>query len=121
MKTRRSYESSLNLTEYYIPGYRRRILHRLDGPALKYDGSMLWYRYGELHRVDGPAIIYSNGTKCWYLNGVRHREYGPSVVSLNGWEEWHLNGERYTKEEWFDLLNDEQKEKMLYSEHFIGG
>jgi hypothetical protein len=32
-----------------------------------------------------------------------------------------LNGRIYTKEAWFEALNEEQKAKALYSEYFIGG
>jgi hypothetical protein len=49
------------------------------------------------HREDGPAIEWADGSKCWYLNGFYFS----------------------TKEEWFEALTEEQKEKALYSEYFI--
>jgi len=95
MKIRRSYHSNLKLVEYYIPG-RKKIYHRLDGPALKFNDGEQWYRYGKPHRDDGPAIIWHDS------------------------EEWWLNGILFTKEEWFEALPEDKKLKMLYSEYFIG-
>jgi len=47
----------------------RRLLHRLDGPAIEYsNGTKCWYQHDKLHRLDGPAIEYHNGTKRWYIN-----------------------------------------------------
>jgi hypothetical protein len=35
---------------------------------------------------------------------------------------WVLNNEFFgTKEEWFEALTEEQKEKTIYSEYFIKG
>ena len=119
MKIRRSYHSNLNLVEYYIPG-RKKIYHRLDGPALKFNNGEQWYRYGKPHRVGGPAIYHYNGPCHWYVNGIRHRDDGPAIVYADGHIEWWLDGEwLVTKEAWFEALTKEQKEKVLYSEHFI--
>jgi hypothetical protein len=71
------------------------ILHREDGPAIE-DGHKEWWVYGKRHRVDGPAAIYKSIKPTWWLNNIQ-----------------------YSKEKWFEALNEERKEKMLYSEYFI--
>jgi hypothetical protein len=97
------------------------ILHREDDPAITYnDGEKQWWINGSLHREDGPAVIYKNGTKKWYFNGKSHREDGPAIVWSDGDIEWYLNNKQLSKEEWFEALSVERKEKMLYSEYFIG-
>jgi hypothetical protein len=73
-----------------------------------------------LHREDGPAAVYSNGDKAWYIHGKRHREDGPAQIFSDGKLKWWLNGILFTKERWFEKLSKAQKEKMLYSEYFIG-
>lgn len=51
------------------------ILHRLDGPAVKWvDGPMYWYANGKFHRLDGPAIEGVDGWKEWYVNGKAYSE-----------------------------------------------
>jgi len=57
-----------------------------------------------LHREGGPAI---------------DREDGPAIKYYSGRFLWLLEGKVYSKEEWFQSLTEEQKEKMLYSEYFI--
>jgi hypothetical protein len=42
------------------------------------------------------------------------------VIFPNGKIHWYLNDTIYSKEDWFKKLTEEQKEKMLYSEYFIG-
>ena len=108
-----------NQTLYYIKGTE--ILHREDGPAVIYkDGRKEWYMNGQLHRVGGPAIETEYGSKFWIFYNKIHRVDGPAVISSNGKLEWWLNGKPYTKEEWFEALTEEQKEKSLYSDYFIG-
>src|SRR3990170_7906370 len=58
----------------WIKTLYRKVLHRLDGPAVKWpDGSNEWLVNGELHRLDGPAIEYANGRKGWWVDGKLHR------------------------------------------------
>lgn len=59
------------------------------------------------------------GNKRWQLNGKFHREDGPAIEGANGDKEWWINGRILTKEEWFDSLSPEAKDKLLFSEHFI--
>jgi hypothetical protein len=49
------------------------------------------------HRYDGPAVIYNSGEIEWWLNDSLFE----------------------TKEEWFEALNEEEKIKALFSNHFI--
>ena len=106
------------VTRYIIKGTD--IPHRKDGPAFIWtDGAEEWYFYGKCHREDGPARIGKNGTE-WYIHGELHREDGPAVIFPNGKIHWYLNDTIYSKEDWFKKLTEEQKEKMLYSEYFIG-
>ena len=106
---------------YYIVGTE--ILHREDGPAvITWDGSKMWYINNKLHRIDGPAIEWKSGTKEWLVNEKRHRVDGPAIELNNGMVSWFLNDIWFkTKEDWFEALTEEQKEKALYSEYFIRG
>jgi hypothetical protein len=110
----------LNRVVFYIKGTRT--LHREDGPAIIWnDGSTEWYYYGELHRKDGPALFdIEDSCEEWRMNGKLHREEGPAVIFGNGTVEWYLNDKLFSKEEWFEALAEEQKEKALYSKYFIG-
>ena len=105
---------------FYIKGTK--CLHREDGPALILeDGSNEWYINGQLHRVDGPAVVDKEvDYEAWYIHGKRHREDGPAQIFSDGKLKWWLNGILFTKERWFEKLSKAQKEKMLYSEYFIG-
>jgi hypothetical protein len=98
-------------------------VHREGGPAIEHvDGTKEWYKHGFRHRVDGPAIILKDGTEKWFLNGYLHRDDGPAITKKDGHEAWFLNDILFkTKEEWFEELTEEQKEKALYSEYFIKG
>jgi hypothetical protein len=110
------------LKSEYIASYifGTEVLHREDGPAIEWlSGDKTWYYKGEIHRSDGPAIEYINGEKQWWLNSLRHRDDGPAVVYKDGRKEWWFDGIRLSKEKWFEALNEEQKEKMLYSPDFI--
>lgn len=103
--------------------YLKGLLHKEDGPAIECeDGSKAWYINGKRHRVGGPAVEDSGGYKAWYINGKLHREDGPSIEYSNGGKEWYINGKKFkTKETWFEALKEEDKEKALFSEHFIIG
>ena len=73
------------------------------------------------HREDGPAMIWKDGSTAWCLNNLIHRDDGPALEYDNGHKGWFFHGERFeTKEEWFQVLTEEQKVKALYNEHFIG-
>ena len=70
------------------------IIHRKNGPAIKYaNGSKHWYKNGNPHRKGGPASEYSNGEKRWYKNGKLNRlDGGPSIERPNGDKFWYRNG-----------------------------
>ena len=73
-----------------------KVLKTIDGTAVKF------------HLIDDTTIV--------------HRDDGPAVEASNGEVRWYLNNRRYTtKEEWFEVLTEEQRLKALYSEHFIRG
>lgn len=56
--------------KFYYKDKQMTILHREDGPAVKYsDGHKEWYINGERHRLDGPAVEYTDGGKGWRING----------------------------------------------------
>ena len=74
-----------------------------------------------LHREGGTAIEWVVGKEEWCINGRLHREDGPAIKYYSGRLIWLLEGKVYSKEEWFQSLTEEQKEKMLYSEYFIKG
>jgi hypothetical protein len=75
---------------------------------------------GLLHREDGPALELTDGRKEWFIKGKRHRGDGPALILADGRIFWYLNNICFDKkEEWFEALTEEQKEKVLYSEYFI--
>ena len=76
-----------NRTEWFQNGR----LHRLDGPAVEWNGDRFWYQNGRLHRTDGPACEYLDGDKCWYQNGKLHREDGPAIEWTDGAAGWYLH------------------------------
>jgi len=98
-------------------------LHRLNGPAIEYaNGSKEWWQNDRLHRLDGPAIEYIDGLKEWWKNGILHREDGPAIIFADGEIKWYLNDFYYeTKEEYFDALSYEAKERALFSQDFLNG
>ena len=87
------------------------------------DGEIAYYIKNTdiLHREDGPAVEDEDGYKAWWIDGKRHRVDGPAGIYKNRKPTWWLNNIQYSKEKWFEELTEEQKEKMLYSEYFIGG
>jgi hypothetical protein len=121
--------------------------HRLDGPALIYDGNTEWWVNGKTHRENGPAMIWENGTtqwringqlhredgpavtthdcQYWCINGKNHREDGPAVIEEDGTVNWWTNGKNITKEveQWLSAnnisypFNDE--EKVLFKLRFV--
>jgi len=69
-----------------------RLLHRLDGPALKcHNGDMYWYKRGQIHREDGPAKELSNGVKLWYQYGKLHRLDGSAIEGTDGTKGYYTN------------------------------
>ena len=80
------------------------IWHRLDGPAIEWDGgSKEWWVNGNKHRLDGPAIEYTDGHKEWWVDGNRHRLDGPACEYSDGHKEWHVDDEYLTEEEFNTL------------------
>ena len=83
--------------KYYI---KYKVLHRIDGPAIEYNGSTTygddeaeyWYQYGKLHRKNGPAVEYHDGCKQWYQYGKLHRIDGPAMITKDGHEGWYYKG-----------------------------
>lgn len=55
-------------------------------------GTLVWYENGKVHRKDGPAIIYYTGERRWYFDG--------SISS---------------KEEVFEKLTDEERDKVIWN------
>jgi len=113
---------ALEYEDGYKAWYSNGKLHREDGPAvINPNGILQWYRHGKLHREDGPALIWEDGCKEWYINGYRHRDDGPALILADGRIFWYLNDICFDKkEEWFEALTEEQKEKALHCEYFIG-
>jgi hypothetical protein len=104
---------------YFIKGTDT--LHREDGPAIECKSGMKeWWVNGKRHRDDGPAIESKRGLREWYKHGKRHRVDGPALIWPTMGIGWYIEGVNYTKEEWFEALNEERRAKALYSEYFIG-
>ena len=56
------------------------------------NGSKAWYLNRKYHRVDGPAVEY-NGYKEWHLNGKRYY-----IGNLNKWPiQLYLNYLRWNR------------------------
>jgi hypothetical protein len=97
--------------EWWLDGKR----HREDGPAKEYiNGSEEWWLNSKRHRKDGPAIKYKDGSEEWWLNGKRHREDGPAIKWSSGKKHWFLNGYGYSEEEYLNIKNLKNKNKVLY-------
>jgi hypothetical protein len=63
---------SVRITEDYIEWFLNGDSHRVDGPAIEFEGGdKEWYLNDELHRIDSPAIEYANGDKIWCLSGTK--------------------------------------------------
>ena len=74
-------------------------LHRMEGPAVEWEGGRRWYQNGQLHRTDGPAVVYTNGTKYWWQNGLLHCTGGPAVEYPTGHKRWFINGVEMSESE----------------------
>lgn len=35
-----------------------------------------------LHRVDGPAVVRPDGSNFWFIHGILHRENGPAITHI---------------------------------------
>ncbi len=69
-------------------------------------------------------IVKAESYIVYFIKGtyLYHREDGPALIYNNGYIMWCLNGKYFpTKASWFEALTESQKEKMLYSDYFIGG
>ena len=62
-------------------------------------GSKWWYKDGILHRANGPAIKYPDGYQEWHENGLRHRTDGPARILENGQVEYWINDKHVTEYE----------------------
>lgn len=76
------------------------ILHREEGPALKYydKGDAHWYYNNQLHRDDDLPAIESISGYWWYQHGLKHRDNNlPASIRFNrknilDRKEWWKNG-----------------------------
>jgi hypothetical protein len=93
---------------------------------------VLYLQYSVAH-IDKLREIYftglvefyiDSGIYCYayYKDGLYHKDDGPAIIfpdcgiySANK-SSWFLSGKRYLKEEWFELLDSEQKVKALFNE-----
>jgi len=48
----------------------------------------------------------------WYVNGKLHREDGPAII-FDGACYWNLNNIEFSFEDWCDLLNKTDEEKVF--------
>ena len=78
-------------------------LHRMEGPAVEWEGGRRWYQNGQLHRTDGPAVVYANGTRYWWQNGKLHRTDGPAVITASD-KRWYINGKILTEDEFKEAV-----------------
>ena len=89
-------------------------LHRLDGPAVKYDaGYKAWFVEGRLHRLDGPAVERSDGTKEWWVDGKPHRLDGPAVEYPNGHKSWYVKGQLMSEKEFNEYIKPTCEGKII--------
>lgn len=66
--------------------------NEFTGIRVDYAGIKDYYKEGMLHRADGCAYNYSDGTGLFFLEG-----------------------KRYKKEQWFELLSEEEKFEALFN------
>lgn len=94
MKPQISYYSNGQIRSERWINKEAMVLHRLDGPAVRYwfeDGrarSEEWWVNGQLHKLDGSAF------RMWCKNGRLECE------------EWHINGVKYDTEAEFQTAVD---------------
>ena len=81
--------------------FRDGLLHREDGPAVKYsDDDQEWWSNGIRHRIDGPALSYKkHGIYQWYIKGLLHNEDGPAIIHSPGFKSYYLNNKRISERE----------------------
>lgn len=57
--------------------FRKGLLHRSDGPAIKTDLQEMWFLNGVVHRAEGRAIC-NHGETAYYQKGKIHNDDGPA-------------------------------------------
>jgi hypothetical protein len=81
------------------------------------EGIKYWHKKTEnkyniiFHNENGPAIEWPDGSECWYKDNLLHNENGPAVKYADGSEEYWLNGKQYTKEQYYNELEKNNKKK----------
>lgn len=64
--------------------YKRGLVHREGGPAVKLGNNYYWAAFGVAHRDDGPAFSRSTAKNInsfrWYSHGDLHRIDGPAEI-----------------------------------------
>ncbi len=63
---------------------------------------------GKFHRVDGPAVEF-NGDREYYFNGKLHREDGPAFELKCGSGRYYLYGRWFFKEEFTYIVKYREK------------
>ncbi len=109
------YKSSV-YTEYRMAGK----LHRVDGPAIIYNGERLeYFRNGMLHRTDGPCIIDpSSGYQLYCIYGLVHRKDGPAKIKHNGNIEYYRYGVKHRKDGPAIIHKSGVVEYYLYGQYY---
>lgn len=79
-----------------------------------YNGSKFWFSNNKRHRTDGPAVECESGTREWWVAGKRHRTDGPSIERANGENYWYINGHNFTFDEWAEVLEYSEQDKLYY-------
>lgn len=90
----------MNLTKKEWFSFDHNLLHREDGPAVKYVNETEWWCLnGKRHRESGPAVVWESGPGEWWVNNKLHRLDGPAVTYSSGVRYWFINGKQIETEE----------------------
>lgn len=76
-------------------------------------GNKTWFEGGKIHRVDGPAMMY-NGARSWYKHGKLHRRDGPAVVDAMGHKRWYVDGRYITSFRLFQRLTRVSAARIVF-------
>lgn len=85
----------IHINENIPPGYTG-IVHWYLGSDFDKTNFIWHVRNGILHRIDGPAMVYPNDGRIYSLD-------------------FYLNDEAYSKEEWYELLSEDEKVQALFN------
>ncbi len=83
-----------------------------------------WRRVGCIYKLykssDQSEMFYldfstANSMTTKVFVGIIHRIDGPAITTTMGEKFWYFLGQKLTKEEWFEKLTKEEKQKAIWN------